>query len=200
MLQWNLKAGTLQTLLDRFESQTRRLHEFFGDDTSRVQRLMGLRHTSDQRTQAVREATDEKLATRWRAPLLRLCADPQFCALLMGDVSSRMAHAQNVARQLGLRTVRGLTMCFDINAGDGLGTAKVAAFSSRIARLESQLGHPLTERERLVEIANEAADRLTNWREERRARRLVIANGTGVYRRQNWDLDRLFPTLNDPWE
>jgi hypothetical protein len=118
----------------------------------------------------------------------------------MGDVGSRMVYAQTVARQLGLRTVRGLTMCFDINVGDGLGTAKVAAFPSRISSLESRIGRRLTERERLVEIANEAADRLTNWREERRARRLVIANGTGVYRRQNWDLDRLFPTLNDPWE
>jgi peptidoglycan hydrolase-like protein with peptidoglycan-binding domain len=200
MLQWNLLAGTLQTMLESFERQTQRLRMFFGSDTERVRQLAALRHTAEERRQAVAEALAEGLADRWRTPLLRLCADTDFCALLMRDVNSRMARARAVARQLGLGSVRGLTMCFDINVGDGLSDAKARAFVARITGREAALGRSLSEREKLVEIANEAADRLTKWQEERRARRLVLANGTGRYRGGDWNLDRIFPTLDERWE
>jgi hypothetical protein len=118
----------------------------------------------------------------------------------MRDVNSRMARARAVARQVGLVSIRGLTMCFDVNVGDGLSDAKARAFVARIAGREAALGRSLSEREKLVEIAHDAADRLTKWQDERRARRLVIANGTGRYRRQDWDLDRIFPTLDERWE
>jgi hypothetical protein len=90
-------------------------------------------------------------------------------------------------------------MMFDINVGDGYGAQrrKIARFRDRIAGL----GAGASERDRLVAIANEAAELAgARWREERRARRLLIANGTGVYRRSRWDLDRLFPDLDQPWE
>jgi peptidoglycan hydrolase-like protein with peptidoglycan-binding domain len=200
MLQWNLLAGTLQTMLESFERQTRRLREFFGADTERVRQLTALRHTAEERRQAVAEAGAEGLADRWRTPLLRLCADADFCALLMRDVNSRMVRARTVARQVGLGSVRGLAMCFDVNVGDGLSDAKARRFVARIAGREAALGRSLSEREKLVEIANEAADRVTKWQAERRARRLVLANGTGRYRGGNWDLDRIFPTLDERWE
>jgi peptidoglycan hydrolase-like protein with peptidoglycan-binding domain len=200
MLQWNLLAGTLQTMLESFERQTQRLGTFFGPDTERVRKLAALRHTPDERRQAVAEARAEGLAARWREPLLRLCADADFCALLMRDVNSRMVRARTVARQVGLGSVRGLAMCFDVNVGDGLSDAKARAFVDRIAGREAAVGRPLSEREKLVEIANEAADRVTSWREERRARRLVLANGTGRYRGGDWNLDRIFPTLDERWE
>jgi hypothetical protein len=200
MLQWNLLAGTLQNMLESFERQTQRLREFFGADTERVRQLAALHRTAEERRQAVAEARAEGLSDRWRTPLLRLCADADFCALLMRDVSSRIARARAVARQVGLVSIRGLTMCFDVNVGDGLSDTKARAFVTRIAGREAALGRSLSEREKLVEIANEAADRLTKWQDERRARRLVIANGTGRYRRQDWDLDRIFPTLDERWE
>ena len=208
MLQWNLLAGTLQAMLHRFEERTGRLRDFFGPETPRVKTLIELRgqrgtrqERKQQLKQAVAEAKAEGLADRWRPHLLRLCADPQFCGLLMADVRARLRRAQEVARRLGLQSVRGLAMTFDIVTGDGLGEPKVEAFAARIARRQAALGRPPTEREKLVEIANEAADQVSSWREERRARRLLIANGTGTYRRSsNWDLNRDFPTLDERWE
>lgn len=201
MLQWNLQAGTLQDMLQAFERNTRRLAEFFGPDTERVHRLMSLRGSKALHTQAATEAKNEGLANRWRAPLLRLCADPGFCGLLMRDVRSRMNRAETVARRLGLRTTRGLSICFDIQVGDGMSDKKVRIFETRLAQRQSALGRPLTEREKLVELAHAAADLAgATWGEERRARRLLIANGSGRYRKSNRNIDQLFPTLDRSWE
>ena len=206
MLQWNLLAGTLQSLLNRFEARTGRLRDFFGADTDRVNRLRALTDTASRERarqlhqQAVDEAMAEGLSARWQEPLLRLCADPDFCGLMMADVRSYLRKPKDVARSFGLRTIRGLAMLFDVAVGDGLGDSKVAGFASRITSREADLGRRLTEREKLVEIANAAADALTKYREERRARRLLIANGSGVYRGSQWNIDREFPNLDDAWE
>jgi peptidoglycan hydrolase-like protein with peptidoglycan-binding domain len=199
MLQWNLLAGTLQNMLNRFEQQNGRLRSFFGADLDRVQRLIALRNTRAERERAVAEAKAENLASRWREPLLRLCADQQFCGMLMLDVRQRMRLAQNAARRLGLQTTRGLTMMFDIVVGDGLGknNSKLNAFATRIDNQSRARGQALTEQEKLVEIADEAARFAGRWSAERRARRLLIANGSGTYRGSQWNLDRDFPTLNE---
>ena len=60
----------------------------------------------------------------------------------------------------------------------------------------------LSEREKLVEIADEAA-RLSGLPDDRGPRRTVITNGTGRYRRSDWNLDALTffpgqPSLDDP--
>jgi hypothetical protein len=206
MLQWNLLAGTLQSLLNRFEARTGRLRDFFGADTERVHRLRALTDTTSRdrarqlHRQAVDEAKAEGLSARWQDPLLRLCADPDFCGLMMADVRSYLRKPKTVARDFGLRTIRGLAMLFDVAVGDGLSDTKVAGFATRITGREAALGRRLTEREKLVEIANQAADVLSNYQEERRARRLLIANGTGTYRGSQWNIDREFPNLDDPWE
>lgn len=195
MLQWNLAAGTLQELLAKFASQTGRLRVFFGAEADRVRQLIALRGSRERHQQAVAQAKAEGLAARWREGLLRLCADPVFCGLLIADIRQRMRHAQEVAQRLGLRTVRGLTMIFDIVVGDGLGKPKEQAF----ARHLQALGQASTEQQKLVAIAEEAA-RFAGKKleEERRARRLLIANGRGRYRRSDWNLDRDFPTLHEP--
>jgi hypothetical protein len=199
MLQWNLLAGTLQHLLAEFESRTGRLREFFGADLMRLTRLIALRATESDRAEAVRQATAEQLARRWDEPLRRLCADPDFCGMLMRDVRQRLDRATTAARRLGLKTTRGLALMFDVVVGDGLSNAKLERFAARLRRRQGELGRSPTEREALMELVDEAVLRLTRWREERRARRLLIANGRGTYRRSQWDLDREFPTLDQPW-
>jgi peptidoglycan hydrolase-like protein with peptidoglycan-binding domain len=195
MLQWNLLAGTLQRLLGRFDSGGR-LSAIFGTEADRLRDLMRL-----PAPDAVEVATRERLATRWREPFQRLCADPEFCRLMMNDVVSRLRQAQVAARALGLLSTRGLAMLFDVQVGDGLSPRKRAAFDAQIRLRQGALGNPLTEREKLVEIANTAPRFVKpSLREERRARRLLIANGRGRYRRGEWDLDREFPTLDERWE
>jgi len=193
MIQWNLKAGTLQAMLRQFEQQGGRLDSFFGSEAAAVRALVAL-----PAADGVARATDQQLASRWREALLRLCGDPLFCSLQAQDVKRRMTAAQGAVRDLGLQTVRGLTMMFDIHVGDGYGAnrRKIALFRERIGRLEAERGRPLAEQERLVEIAEAAAAQVSpRWRDERRARRRLIALGRGEYRRSHWELDRDFPAL-----
>jgi hypothetical protein len=194
MLQWNLGAGTLQELLQNFDRRISRLQEFFGAETNHVRRLISL-----PRNQAVREALDQDLANRWRSQFLGLCADPAFCSMLQTSIRGYMRMARAATTRLGLQTVRGLTMMFDIAVGDWITPAKERAFAARIAHKQAELGGSLTEHEKLIEIAEEAATRSGNVSSDRLPRRMLIAIGSGEYRREHWELDRDFPSLNDPW-
>ncbi len=188
MIQWNLAAGTLQAMLTKFERQTGRLREFFGADTEKLKNLIALPPRD-----AVRQASAEKLCFRWSSTLLRLCSDPDYCRLQIEDVSGRITTCVAITRRLGLRTIRGLSMIFDVHTGDGLGRKKEQAFMARIRGLSS-------EQEKLIAIANEAANRAGNkLKEERQHRRMLIAVGTGCYRGQcDWNLDRDYPNLDRP--
>lgn len=194
MLQWNLKAGTLQRLLSDFDKRTNRIQEFFGAETDRLRRLLTL-----PANQAIQEALDQDLANRWRGSFLRLCADPTFCGMLHASIRNYMQLARTVTTRLGLQTVRGLAMMFDIAVGDWISEPKARAFAERLRKQEAALGRALSEREKLVELAQEAATR-SGLAKDRLPRRLLIANGTGEYRRSTkWNLNRDFPNLDDPW-
>lgn len=186
MIQWNLAAGTLQAMLTKFERQTGRLQEFFGADTEKLKSLIALPPKI-----AASQAIAEKLCFRWSDALLRLCADPDYCRLQIEDVRGRTKSCVAITRRLGLQTIRGLSMIFDVHTGDGISRKKEQAFMARIQELSS-------EREKVIAIANEAP----NWvqpklKEERRQRRMLIAAGSGCYRGQcNWNLDRDYPNLD----
>ena len=124
-LGWNLRSGTLQTLLARFENQTGRLPEFFGADYDRLMSLIAWRHSPEERRRAAAEAISGRLADRWRASMLRLLADPAFSAMLLHGVRGHLSAAKDATRRLGLWTTRGLALLFDIVTRDGLSTAKV---------------------------------------------------------------------------
>jgi hypothetical protein len=199
LIRWNLRNGTLQQLLARFENRTGRLIHFFGADYDRLMGLIAMRRSAAQRGRAVAAASAERLADRWRGPLLSLFAEPTFYSMLMHDVRGRLAAAKGAARRLGLWTVRGLALIFDITAHEGLGPAKIKRFAARLRQLESARG-PLSEQEKLVAIAEESVQRLTRHRDEWRARRMVIATGSGPARGRWWDLGRDYANLDAPWE
>ena len=176
-MQWNLKAGTLQNMLTQFEKGAGRLAAFFGPDTERLKRLIDLKQTPI--ADAVAQATAEGLAARWRTALTQVCADPYFCQLQQRDIASRLCTAWDNLTRLGLGTVRGLSMCYDIINGDGSGAmAKV-----RVKALAQPAWSTAPESAKLAALANLAADRLGKYREERRARRLNIANIRTLYRK-----------------
>lgn len=192
MLQWNLKAGTLQAMLKHFEAAGGRLDSFFGPEAAAVRQLINLAPAA-----AVAKATAENLFERWKGALSRLCSDPVYCGLQVRDIQSRLRQAEAAAQRLGLRTIRGLSMMFDIHVGDGYGSRgrKIGVFADRIRRAGA-----VGERDKLVVLANAAADLAgKKWGEERRARRLVIARGTSRYRMSLWNLDAKFPGLDQPW-
>ena len=177
-MQWNLKAGTLQKMLNDFENGTGRLAAFFGTEIDRVRALIDTAATP--LADAVAQAKAEKLAVRWRAPLSGICADPFGCTLQQRDIASRLCTAWNSFTPLGLGTVRGLSMTFDIQNGDGSG----ALATVKARALKSVGWSSLSEADRLQRLANLAADRLGDpkQREERRARRMNLANVRTPYR------------------
>jgi hypothetical protein len=201
MIQWNLRAKTLQAMIRAFEQQGGNLQQHFGDLTPAMRRLLTMPQSTKAELEAVIEqARRNRIAApaQWEAALLSLCADPLYCRLQVDDLKIRVRAAWTATRALALGTARGLTMMFDIIVGDGLGQKKMNSIRARLQQRESAAGRALSEREKLVEIADEAAKFAGRWQDERRARRFVIANGTGIYRGSRWDLDRLFPQLNDP--
>jgi peptidoglycan hydrolase-like protein with peptidoglycan-binding domain len=177
-MQWNLKAGTLQKMINDFETGTGRLATFFAGDIDRLRRLIDLAVTS--KANAVAQATAEGLAARWRGPLTALCADPFFCTLQQRDIASRLCTAWNAFTALGLSTVRGLSMSYDIQNGDGSG----ALATVRSRALASPGWSSLSEAAKLERLANLAADRISSptLGPERRARRLNLANIRTLYR------------------
>ncbi len=203
MLQWNLKAGTLQTLLRDFDRRTGRLKEFFKEKTDRVRRLIALSGSREeqkkQREQAVQQALSEDLANRCRDAFERLCADAYFCGMLQRNIlETYMKRAHEAVKDLRLQTVRGLTMMFDIAVGDWLSPAKLRTFAAHITKKEAEAGRSLSEQEKLQVIAEVAAVLAGKHVEaSRRSRRLLIANGYGLYRGSKWNLDEYFPSLKD---
>jgi peptidoglycan hydrolase-like protein with peptidoglycan-binding domain len=175
-MQWNLKAGTLQSMLTAFERSTGRLATYFGADTDRLKRLIDLGQTP--KADAVAQALAEGLAKRWHGPLSQVCADPAFCALQQRDIAGRLCTAWKNFTPLGLGTVRGLSMCYDIINGDGAG----AMATVRLRALALGGWGSMLEAAKLERLANLAADRLSKLREERRARRLNLANIRTRYR------------------
>ena len=199
IVRWNLRDGTLQRLLARFENRTGRLIRFFGPDYDRLMGLIALRQSPAQRNRAVAAAAAERLADRWRGRLLSLFSDATFDSMIMQDVRGQLAASKGAARRLGLWTVRGLTLMFDIAAREGLSPAKLERFAARLRHFEGTKG-ALSEQEKLVAIADESVRRLGRHRDERRARRMVIATGSGPARGRWLDLGRDYANLDAPWE
>src|SRR5262249_35026702 len=123
--RWNLRDGTLQRLLARFECRTGRLRADFGDDYDELMGLVASRRTPGERAGAVAGAKARRLAARWAVPLLRLFSDPVFSGMAQEDLRARLTAARAAARRLGLATVRGLALLFEIATADGLDAAKV---------------------------------------------------------------------------
>jgi hypothetical protein len=112
-----------------------------------------LRGTREKNRQAVAEAKAERLADRWHEPLLRLCADPEFCRILQAEIRKQMSVARARAVHFGLRTIRGLAMCFDILNGDGFYGDKIEFIKSRVAGITD-------ERDKLRRMAEAAAEKV----------------------------------------
>ena len=209
MIQWNLRARTLQGMVGTFEKRGGQLQPYFQDLLPDLRRLLAMPQTAKSDLEAmINEAHRLRLATpgRWETALLSLCSDPLFCQLQVEDLSRRLKVVWPAVRTLGLKTIRGLCVLFDVQVGDGLAArvsgrvvanGKVQRFAERLRKREATLGRALTEAERVLEIADEAALFAGKWAAERRARRMLIAVGSGRYRNSNWQIDKLFPNLND---
>ena len=210
MIQWNLRAKTLQGMVAAFERRGGQLARYFQDLLPDLRRLLAMPQASKPDVEAmINEARRLRLASpgRWETSLLSLCSDPVFCQLQVDDLSRRLKLVWPAVRALGLQTIRGLCMMFDVQVGDGYAAkvsgrvvahGKILRFVERLRKREASLGRALTEVERLREIADEAAQFAGKWAEERRARRMLIAVGSGSYRRRNWQLAPLFPNLDEP--
>ena len=210
MIQWNLRARTLQSMIAAFERQGGNLQRNFGSLTGRLRSLLAMPQGS--RAELDRMIEQSRVARReapqaWNNALLSLCSDPVFCRLQVANIRDRMRIARQATVRLGLTSNRGLAMLFDIHVGDGYAARvggrmiaghKIVHFGNRISQEQARLGRAMSEREKLVLIAREAAGFAGRWSQERLERRMVIAQGTGRYRRSNWDLSRQFPQLDHP--
>ena len=136
-------------------------------------------------------ASKGKLAEPWRSAFQRFgeMAEVQAHQLELAD-RDYFQPALQTAREFGLQTELGISLCFDVHVQNGSINAK-----ARAAIKQELQDHPIAnEQELRVIIANSVADNARAFQEDVRSRKLTIATGTGSVHGQtfvlrNWGLD-----------
>jgi hypothetical protein len=199
-LQWNLGTGALQPLLRDFAAaRSARLDAILGDGAAQFRSMLNQNHT--EQLEFARTLSDNagQLAPPWKGRLAELAGDPAFREIQLRTMRARMDVAVRQARELSLRTERGLVMLFDVVTQHGEGWRKRG---SRGQRFQDQTAErELLEREQLLLLADLLADTTPErYREEVRARRRTIALGTGTVNGRPFDLPREFGLNDFPFE
>lgn len=132
-----------------------------------------------------------KIRAEWAAAFEMLGDFPAVQGIQMARVKKYWAIALHDFKQFGLKTERGLALCFDVavqNGGVDAGEREDIAWA-----LQNKPG--LAERDRLVVIGDVVADHSSaKWREAVYRRKNTIAMGVGtvngsVYELRSWGLD-----------
>jgi len=192
-LQWNFGRGTLQPLLRAMDDRhTDILRGILKDkhaelmavlDRPRSEQLAWARSIQSQR---------HAIVEPWRDLFMALGADKTFQDIQLESAETYHRRAVDLWRQYALASRRALALMFDIAVQNG-SIAKVVR--DRIIRDFEQVPDDGDEAEvaRMRIIANrraEAAD--PRWVEDVRARKLLIANGQGTFRKRQFDLAQQF--------
>lgn len=216
LLQWNFGKGSLQPLIRRFIARfPARFNAIFGADAARLQALLDPhRHHDLMNFASLINDAHNHIVEPWLTRFTQLAEDPDFRQIQLDAVRPVMDAAEHIAAILCLGTERGLALSFDIATQQGSswlnveigrtathrGRTRDAMLRSRLIQRQTQLGHALTNGERLAVIANLVADTvLQRFREDVRRRKMTIVRGTGTVHGTQFDLGRQFGLTDQAW-
>jgi len=189
-LQWNLGQGTLQPLLQQMYSQHPdvMLRCFGVPHSMNLQSVLGQpKATQMAWARSIQGAANHVLSAEWSASFNALGLSPEWQATAQESAQKYFEHARFQAGQLGVSSDRAIALLFDCRVQNG-----------GVPRL--QLEHCLDtflpswgEAEKMRCIANAVADSANpEWAADVRARKLTIANGSGIVHRMSFDLAKSF--------
>jgi hypothetical protein len=204
--QWNIGTGSLQPLLLEFaRDNPAQFAAIFGPHATQL--LQMLSQPRAEQLRFARSINDDRnrIIEPWASYFRRLREEPAFQQIQLRHVRPRMNSAINYARQLRLRSERGLALMFDNVTQNGPAwlqrAGRAARIQQRVADFQQRQGRPPQEREFLAIIANVVADTVDpRWRENVRRRRMTIVEGRGRVHGHDFDLEREFGLTDQPWE
>jgi len=188
-LQWNLGQGTLQPLLQQMFSKHPIVMAgcFFEAHSADLQYLLGQPKNVQLAWARSIQGSTHALSADWAKSFNALGLTPEWQEVAQTSAAGYFDRARFQAGQLEVRSDRAIALLFDCQVQNG-----------GVPRL--QLEHCLDtflpswgEAEKMRCIANAVADSANpKWAADVRARKLTIANGSGIVHRMSFDLAKSF--------
>ncbi|MBV8810652.1 MAG: peptidoglycan-binding protein [Acidobacteriaceae bacterium] len=196
VLQWNLGQGTLQPLfLDMLEAYPQTIGEVFQDRLATFKRVLALPRQQQLSWALSIQSPDRRVVFEpWKGYFEALGRTASFQFVQM-DYSKRLyAEAVALAQEYELITDRGMALMFDICVQNGSIGRDIGAQIREDYSKQSRYQSPLDEQVvRMQAIANRVAQSSRpEFVDDVRARKLTIANGTGVVHNLDYDLAEQF--------
>ncbi|QSQ25951.1 N-acetylmuramoyl-L-alanine amidase [Pyxidicoccus parkwayensis] len=201
--QWNIGAGSLQPLLREFDrTHPEKFARIFADGTDGMRRMLALNENvgaqREQQLAFIRTFVTKKVIREpWKTRLEALGQDPDFQDQMLRKLRGLMDSAIRAAQALGLRSERALALCFDIHIWPGPYWFKLPkeapvvqhGLPQLFAKEERRRGAPLSERDKLLLLADLAAARASStWKLKATQRKRVIVQ-PGTFRERHRDLE-----------
>jgi hypothetical protein len=192
VLQWNLGRESLQPLLREMLSKNPKLtKEIFIDHFAEFQAM--LESSRDEQLAWVRSAQDLKrfaVNEPWRGLFKTLGRTEEFQAIQLKYSDKLFQNALALCRTYRLKSERAVALMFDIKVQNGgIGELVRSQIENEVAKLPKDTDWNAEEVGRMQIIANRRAEAAkAEWVEDVRARKLMIANGSGRVHGNNFDL------------
>jgi hypothetical protein len=201
ILQWNLKSGSLQQLLDAFRRRDNaRFHLIMEPETKVVERLID--SSCAQALSLARRVmldADGDVKEPWVARFRALGQEPIFQEVQIQHLLPQIQKAYSLADEFEFHSERAVALFFDILIQNGGIPAMVRIqYEQDVLDGERSLGRVLDEVERMRLLANRQAEAVKpKWVDTVRARKLTIADGKGSVNGISYNLDALGIRLRD---
>ena len=196
VLQWNFGQGSLQPLMKRmFTDYPERSRSIFQDRLDLIlTRLNGGKADLMAFARSIQHPTRHFLHEPWRGMFKSLGRTDEFQRIELDAANSICKAARQLCADYGLWSERAVALMFDIKVQNGsINSTVKGQILTDYGNLPTSQGEEESEVERLRIVANRRADAAkARWREDVRARKLCIANGTGAVHGIPYDLDEQF--------
>jgi putative peptidoglycan binding protein len=194
--QWNLGKGSLQPLfagIDR--DQNGLVRQIFGTYYPEFQAMLAAGR-DEQLVWAgtIQDQQSHRVVEPWCGMLKTLGRTPEFQSVQMQSAGALFNEAMGLVQAYGLRSERAAALMFDIKVQNGSIKPVVEAQIRRdFAALDPGLAGDDLEVARMRIVANRRAEASRpEYVEDVRARKLTIANGTGIVHGRSYDLAAQF--------
>ena len=201
ILQWNLKSGSLQQLLDAFRRRDNaRFHLIMEPETEVVERLID--SPCAQALSLARRVmldADGQVREPWVARFRALGQEQIFQEVQIQYLLPQVQKAYSLADEFDFHSERAVALFFDILIQNGGIPSMVRIqYEQDVLDGERSLGRVLDEVERMRLLANRQAEAVKpKWVDTVRARKLTIADGKGSVNGISYNLDALGIRLRD---
>jgi len=196
VLQWNFGQGSLQPLLKRmFTEYPERSRLIFQDRFETIfSKLSGEKAELMAFARSIQHPTRHFLHEPWRGMFKSLGRSDEFQRIETDAANTLYKAARRLCADYGLWSERAVALMFDIKVQNGsINEAVKGQIVADFEKLSPALGEEEKEVERMRIVANRRAEAAkAQWREDVRARKLCIANGSGNVHGIPYDLAEQF--------